>query len=86
MKKFLMSFLLLLPLSAIAQEDYLSLLSGDRVWTMKYDIVSYPVGAVRFSETILRGDTVINGIKYMRVNKTSFPGIYIQAGRKRVVK
>lgn len=62
-----MSFLLLLPLSAIAQEDYLSLLSGDRVWTMKYDIVSYPVGAVRFSETILRGDTVINGIKYMQM-------------------
>ena len=73
MKKYYSVFLLFLPLALFplaltAQETDMSLLSGDKVWTMQYKGVLPPeYGDVyTFVETRLEGDTIIDGIHFKR--------------------
>ena len=68
MKKYIiisMSLMCFVP--TLAQEEYESLLSESKVWTMRYKLVYNPEGSgdvYNFVDTKLVGDTIINGVHF----------------------
>ena len=68
MKKYIiisMSLMCFVP--TLAQEEYESLLSESKVWTMRYKSVYNPEGSgdvYNFVDTKLVGDTIINGVHF----------------------
>ena len=68
MKKYIfISVSLMCFVPTLAQEEYESLLSESKVWTMRYKSVYNPEGSgdvYNFVDTKLVGDTIINGVHF----------------------